>query len=103
MLKLDFRVIPEGVTYDESDTSREGVFDTLDEAVGFLSFLAARADEESGTSIGSLLYGSVAQKIVNGDRYGHHRITLGNFVPLIVEWSLEDDGRRAFGRIVPVN
>lgn len=104
MVKLRFTAIPEGVPYEQADVEHEVELDTPDDAVCFLNFQAAH-NALAENDMGELVFSTIAEKIAEGHRYGHHLVTIGEYVPQIVEWSLEETSGwgGGHGRVRPVN
>lgn len=89
MVKLNVTAIPEGVPYEEKDTEHEFELDTSDDVVRFLSSQVARS-KAVGNDMSVLVFSTLAEKVADGHRYGHHHFTIGDYTPQIVKWSLQD-------------
>jgi hypothetical protein len=99
MVRLKFSSIPEGVPYELADRVRELEGDTPDDVVRLLNLQAARS-ALADNDMAELIYTTLASRIVDGHRYGHHLVKIGEYVPQIVEWALaESAGSSASPRV----
>lgn len=89
MVKLSLTAIPEGVPYDQTEVEHEFELDTSDDVLRFLGLQVARG-KLAGNDMSVLVFSTLAEKIVNGHRYGHHHFTIGDYIPQIVEWYLRE-------------
>lgn len=89
MVRLKFSSIPEGVPYELEDRVRELEGSTPDDVVRFLNLQAARS-ACADNSMAELIYTTLAHRIADGHRYGHHLVKIGEYVPQIVEWALAE-------------
>lgn len=105
MVLFKFKAIPEGVPYEQKDVEHEIELDTPEEVVRFLNLQAAHA-KVADNDMGALVFSTVAERIAAGNRYGHHLVSIGDYVPQIVEWSLQETAPERYashGRVRSVN
>ena len=89
VVRFHFIAIPEGVPYEQTDVEHAFEFNELDDALTFLVRQVVRGKSLDNDMI-VLVFSTLAERVVEGNRYGHHLVTVGGYVPQIGKWSIEE-------------